>query len=364
VKRRPARRTKTGNTNEPQSRLEEQLQGPTNGEASDLKLVTANEAEQTAAREKASNVVAMSMTEGITDVPTTVVVPETIRTNNTTPTKSDSKGVDPNHPHAAHVQIVNHDTAEITGGRRKIAVTGFATSSRGHIPIDDPEWEIWGLNQFYRHVDRADRWFEIHHNWNEHVVEGTDYTPDLNNLGIPIYMKDCVPSIPNSVRFPIERLSKQFSRYWTSTVAFMLGAAIDALLTPESRGTDRPVAIEGAEIGIYGIDLTVGSEYFYQKCCVEYFVGVAVGAGIRVTIPEESAVCKGTWIYGYEDEPDYGVISLSMLEARLTALRQNHAKAVATAQTIEGCIQETQHYHRVLQLKQRGAMVQIGGKYV
>ena len=333
-------------TTEPQVRAQQAIQKP-----------VADEAEQTAAREAASNVKKFDVDEGA-KVPTTVDVPETIR-ESTTPPKAEGTGVDPHHKHAAHVQIVDAEEAIVTGGRHKIALCGFATSTREYIPIDDPEWEIWGLNQLYRHIARADRWFEIHQNWDEHVVEGTDYTPDLNHIDVPIYMTEHRPEIPKSVKYPKDRLSAKYGDYWTSTVAFMLGVAIEALVDPK---TDR--AYPDAELGIYGIDLTVGDEYFYQKPCAEYWVGVANALGIKVLIPQESALCKATWTYGYELEPDYGIISLELLANRIGALRGQRAKALATVQTLDGCIQEAVHYERILDLKKKGAVVMIGGKKI
>jgi hypothetical protein len=331
-------------------------------------LPVASEAAQTAQREKASNVVQMDVDEGA-KVPDEVEVgidaPEVIRKSTTLQPAAKGAGVIPDHPCAAHVEIVDADEAIVVGGRHKIAVTGFATSSRQFIAdkVNKPAWEIWGLNQFYRHVadeqggpGRADRWFEIHENWDEHVVEGTDYVPDLNAMDIPIYMTQRRPEIPKSVTYPKTRLAAKWADYFTSTVAFMLAAAIEALIDPK---TDR--AYPDAELGIYGIDLTVGEEYEYQKPCAEFWVGIAVALGITVDLPEESAMCKATWTYGYESEPSYGVIGLSLLEKRLASLRAQRHKAVATVNTLDGCIQEAEHYHRILDLKKKGAVVMIGG---
>src|SRR5215216_2376904 len=113
------------------------------------------------------------------------------------------------HPHAAHVEIVDHDAATIACSaipRRKIAVCGFASSSRHLIPINDPTWELWGMNQLYRHIPRADRWFDIHWNWDSEVVPGTDYRGWLSTCGIPLYMMQHIPDLPTSLTFPLQRL--------------------------------------------------------------------------------------------------------------------------------------------------------------
>lgn len=168
--------------------------------------------------------------------------------------KDATNQVDFNHPCAGHVKILDRESGVVESfcpdgtKRTKLALVGFAASSKDLAPFDDPTWEIVGLNQLYRHIPRADRWIEIHANWNEHVVEGTDHHKWLAEAPIPIYMAERVPSIPNSVKFPLDRIMKQGGHpdYFTSTVAFVIALAIE----------------EGfKEIGLWGIDLIVGDEY-------------------------------------------------------------------------------------------------------
>ncbi len=237
-------------------------------------------------------------------------------------------GVNFDHPATCRPKILDYEKAMIDwGGRKKFALVGFATSSREEAPWDDPEYVIVGLNQLYRHIPRADAWLEIHANWNEHVVEGTDHAGWLAAAPIPIFMKERVAGIPNSVRFPIERAIAEFSDYFTSTVAFGIALAI----------------LEGfTTIGIYGVDLIVGTEYFSQKACVEYLLGIAVGRGIEVRLPALSALCKSTFRYGYQLEPDWGPMRLSVVEGRLAELRENHKKALARAHWLDGRLSQVE----------------------
>ena len=57
------------------------------------------------------------------------------------------------------------------------------------------------------------------------------------------------------------------------------------------------------EIHLYGIDMTHETEWGYQRPNTEFFLGVAVGKGIKIHIPEESALLSPLWLYGYEDKP-------------------------------------------------------------
>ena len=58
--------------------------------------------------------------------------------------------------------------------------------------------------------------------------------------------------------------------------------------------------LKGAtEIGVYGVDLSISDhEYFWQRPCVEAWIGFAKGHGIKVTIPEVSHVGKSSYVEG------------------------------------------------------------------
>ena len=98
-----------------------------------------------------------------------------------------SSGYNAQHQHAAHLNIIDQEKGLVDiGDRRKIAICGFASSSRHLIPVDDPSWIIAGLNQLYRHMPRADVWYDIHLNWEQDNVEGTDHEGWIKSCGIPV----------------------------------------------------------------------------------------------------------------------------------------------------------------------------------
>lgn len=241
--------------------------------------------------------------------------------------------VDFNHPAHGHIRVINPLTAEVeeflpdgVTPRTKVAIVGFAQMTTMDAPFDDPEYSIWGMNQLYRFIPRASRWFEIHHNWNEHVVEGTDHAGWLHKSPIPVYMNEHHPEFPNSVRYPIEKMIKEFGDYFTSSIAFMLALAI-------SEGFTR--------IDLYGIDLSVGVEYIEQRPCAEYYIGIAAAKGIDVGIPEASALCKQNHRYGYQGAKTLGTITISDLEKRRTDLLVQRDSALKTLHYIEGALTDT-----------------------
>jgi hypothetical protein len=94
-------------------------------------------------------------------------------------------------------------------------------------------------------------------------------------------------------RYPFEEVAASIGiSYWNSSIAYAMAMAIHE---------------NAEEIGIFGVDMTGGDEYAYQRPNMEYLIGFARGKGIKVHIPQESALCKfvGTGILFYKHAPTY-----------------------------------------------------------
>ena len=284
-------------------------------------------------------------------------------------------GYDKDHPLAAHIQIKDTKTGELDWpeDRKKIAICGFASSSRHRMPFDDPTAVIVGLNQIYRHIPREDVHFDIHLHWEEDNVEGTDHPRWVRECGIPVFMADPPADQPTAVRYPVERMiAKHGIDYFTSTVAFMLAWSVDIIdqqvakrLVTEAAGSAANVLSISKSlyaqytVGVYGIDLIVGTEYEWQKACVEFWLGVAEGRGIQIDIAPESALLKQLYRYGYQKEPD-GILKLSELGKRNGELSDRMKKIMAEYQTLDGALQENQHISNVMNLRLRGGQIPLG----
>lgn len=254
------------------------------------------------------------------------------------------------HPAYRQVRVIDAEAAVVAPSERrsKVAMVGFASSTRDAAPFDDPTYEVWGLNQLYRYTPRADRWFEIHTRevFEKDLVRDTDYVGWLRAAPMPVYMTQTHPDIPMSVRYPAERIMAAFSSgrdYFTSTPSFMVALAL----------------LEGfTTIGVYGIDLIVGREYEFEKCCMEYWLGVAQGRGVTLEIPTEAALLKQTHRYGYQDSGSFmGPLKRSLLESRL---RQYHAKrheCLTSLNNLDGAIQEAEALRDLLQIAERGGTI-------
>jgi hypothetical protein len=283
------------------------------------------------------------------------------------------EGVKADHPAAAHLEIVDAATATVKTDRKKWAVCGFASSSRHRMPIDDPEWVIMAMNQLYRHIPRLDVEWDIHRNWNEDNVPGTDHAWWLSQCGIPVVMVERQASIPTSMTFPIDRLREKFSDYFTSTVAFMLAWTIDHIdreVEARMATMDAPASLLEAHaraqslyaeytIGVFGIDMIVGTEYDVQKACVEFYLGQASSRGIVVQLPPETALLKQQYRYGYEKEPA-SLLGILEMEQRAGSIQARIQTIQSELRTLDGALQECGYHVDLAKLRSRGGEIPMG----
>lgn len=238
--------------------------------------------------------------------------------------------------------------------RKKVAIVGFASSSRLKAPFTDQSWEIWAMNQLYRFIPRATRWWELHphdgpYSYLADQVPGTDYQRWLRDCPMPIYMVSQHPNIPNSVEYPLQRMIDEFrletvrpdmkgKGYFHSTVDYMLALAI-------SEGFE--------EIGVWGIDMIHDSEYGYQKPSGSFWLGQAMGRGIRITIPKESALLNNEgYRYGYDPMPKNEL--LAHLAMRSKAIAERRQQLVTELNAVDGAKQENDFWQETVRQMARG----------
>lgn len=183
---------------------------------------------------------------------------------------------------------------------RKIAIIGKCSSTRHHSPMGMTDWEMWCLG--WDPTPVVDRLFEIHANWRNFHGEGSDdagfHYRWLMFQKVPVYMTEAHDDIPTSVRYPLDEVAEMVGRtakghpYLESSIAFMM-----ALAMLEFKQGKCP---DGLRIGIWGVDLQVGTEYSYQRPNMEYLIGMARGMGIKVYIPAVSSLLTGAFgeLYG------------------------------------------------------------------
>lgn len=222
---------------------------------------------------------------------------------------------------------------------RKVAIVGYTHSNRD-APWDDPDWQIWGLNNLHLWVTdtRWDAWFDIH---DDKTIEADKRHVEW--LGqqhrFPVYMFNPRTEWPSSALFPADQLKARWGTYFTNSISWMVAYAIEQV---------EWAAGDGAEIGIYGVDMATGGsdggEYGFQRPSCEYFIGHARGMGITVTIPPASDLLKCGGVYGEPENP----LRLKMLDRqtemaeRAAAARRELDGARAHARQMESLLDQIQ----------------------
>lgn len=223
-------------------------------------------------------------------------------------------------------------------GKDKVAIVGFSTNHRHLAPLDDPAYEIWGMNNAYLHLKRADRWFELHsedqYGWD--LRRPGEHVEWLRRFKGPLYLINARTDMPNSISYPYDDVIGCVGPYLTSGPALMLGFAM----------------LEGfRHISIFGIDLATHTEYADQKPGFEFLLGMAMGREITVELPQTCELLKGP-VYGRGDvNPGGEHRTRKQFEGRLKALAKRKTEAMAqlrqqelTIARIEGAELESRYW--------------------
>jgi hypothetical protein len=193
--------------------------------------------------------------------------------------------------------------------RTKVAIVGFAPNW-DKAPFDNPEFEIWGLNELYKYFmqkpgSRANRWFEVHSRYSP-TKNSKEHIGWLQQCPVPLYMKQHYDDMPNSMPYPIEDVMK----FVTDKGLVLSVPTPDGLVHKDNRYVTNSISwmfllawYEGfKEIHIYGVDLAQKDEYKKQRPNLEYFIGAAQREGVLVAMPESCDLLKAHGLYGFESD--------------------------------------------------------------
>ena len=174
----------------------------------------------------------------------------------------------------------------------KVAMLGSAPGWN-RAPFTDPEWECWALNDQYQllspvQLSHVSRWFELHPDTeNTRSRRPPDHWANLAALTIPVYAFHDLPGIAEVRRLDIPPLIAAGRDYFACTCAYQIAVAL----------------VEGATaIGLYGIQFTGAREAVVERPCVEWWLGLAEGRGIPVTIEHDCEYGLGRQRYRYADQ--------------------------------------------------------------
>ncbi len=204
---------------------------------------------------------------------------------------------------------------------RTICIAGYAPASRDWANKQEDNVEIWTVTEVAQFLLRADRFFQMHsRDWKdeerraEAKEAGKVFTAAntygrgqtaislWKNFTAPLYMNFPEDEFPSSVKFPIDEVAERYGKdhfgkkraYLTSTPAYMIALAL--------LEHDKGDTVD--EIRLAGIELAIGTEYYDQRPCFEYYCGIAVGRGIKMTLPpadEYRSSILGAPVYPLEE---------------------------------------------------------------
>ena len=184
-------------------------------------------------------------------------------------------------------------------GRRKLALVGASQLEDEPPPLDDPTWDVWGCNSLWKkHLDRhgrfrADAWWEMH----PVNVQTRQELMDMGDCPVPLYILggeyNLLTPYKHWITYPLDQMREIYGPrdYFTCTFAYQIALA----LTMGYR-----------EIGLWGVELWQGStrETRVELPCLTYWLGVAKGRGVTITLPRYSKLLWHEHLYGYDYEAD------------------------------------------------------------
>jgi hypothetical protein len=110
------------------------------------------------------------------------------------------------------------------------------------------------------------------------------------------------------------------------------------------------MAIEfgATQIGLFGVNMAADSEYCQQRPSCEYFIGVAVGRGIKITIPEQSDLLKTAYLYGIENPAlhEKWVARHEEFSRRMLDHQQQAAMHEKQSIFLKGCIDDMRYWRQ------------------
>ena len=145
--------------------------------------------------------------------------------------------------------------------------------------------EVWSTIWTLSERDYITRIFELH---KEEEIRNLPMLDKVGKLQIPIMTQKRFDFLETSEEFPLQDIINKFGvDYFTNSFAYMLSYALYI-------GNVN-------QIDLYGVPFANNTEYMFQRPCTEFWIGVAMGLGVKVNIWGLSELLRATKkvLYGY-----------------------------------------------------------------
>jgi len=210
-------------------------------------------------------------------------------------------------------------------GFTTVVFIGTSPDSCGLIPWNEPGIdEIWALNDCHHlpfmQMEKVTGWFQLHQPWRyrrptpRYGAEHWEFLQKKHDF--PIYTQRVDEDIPNSVKFPLYEIAKEFMwsdsenvwylgrghgyqrKYFACSFSYMCGLAY--LRWKRGDWGDKPLRIE-----MYGCELAQQKEYVMQRPNTEFWVGLGIGLGVHFYVPAITRIMQGVfYAYRYPSAQD------------------------------------------------------------
>lgn len=166
----------------------------------------------------------------------------------------------------------------------KVVLLGADRETRGTFgfPLNRRNCAYWCARDMFGQISYFDAWFELETPENiERLPIGKDYIRWLALSDEPIYMQRHYTSVPNSIEYPLMEMIGEFGAYYLSPLSYMLALAINRNFSE--------IELCGCRVTSHTKPSIVARD---AKSNIEYFLGIAQGRGIRISISPESILLR------------------------------------------------------------------------
>jgi hypothetical protein len=134
----------------------------------------------------------------------------------------------------------------------------------------------------------------------------------INQMKIPLIAPFKYEEIPLSQAFPLKECAEEFGKpYFSNTISYMIAYTLLEFLKIARKENPKIRLLNDFSLSTYGVNQASSSEYFYEKASVEYWLGIANGLGVDITIngSRSELLCNkkrfgGSLLYGYNQTYD------------------------------------------------------------
>jgi len=237
---------------------------------------------------------------------------------------------------------------------RQIVMLGTAPSTRKLAPLSSEDWEVWGQGDYWKDMDRVDRWFEFAPH-SKLVQQFPEFLEFLRQAPFPVYMREKFKDIPQSTPFPFEEMSEKYGKeFMSATLVWMMCMALEEHM--EGKTVKR--------IGLFGYDMALDAEYASQRpgirhlewVCREHIPALGFDA-VEVLIPKGSDLSITPIPYPFAED-DLHVAKIrargSDLTRRISGSKNQEANLQAQLDRqkrdtcyLEGALENNVYYERM-----------------